>query len=344
MRINAMAAVALAACLSIGCLSNSYTIPKKDLTQLAQTNPEQRGEQVRIIQRFGTSNNPPEQQPVTSNTTIIIVGDLGPNRRRHYQGGGTRGGAGVGTSGGGVKKGSSGGAAKSAKDDAKLWIIVAVLAGVALAATEGARYDGWARLHPMHPVHLYGPGGEYAVMPLAHIDPETAAWSNRAVVVDREGPWQPLGRAPLNRVGFNYSMLMGVSEQPSADGASGRGFMSHIQFGYFPAQQTGILFDIGLGWRDNMFGDTLIDGRYSLELQFLPLDLGKLHLGVFGQVGSGVRLEDNIADGNKKGLLFGAGAMAQLELTTRLALTARAQATRFFDSTVSDLTFGISVY
>ena len=315
-----------------GCLSSTYTIPKNDLIALAQTAPEQRGEQVRVIQRFSTSDNPPEATPVRSNTSIIVVGNVGTTRRTRRNTGGSAGKSGLG------------GAAKSAKDDSKFWIVLAALAAVGLAATEGARYDGWARLHPMHPVHLYGPHGEYTVLPLAHIDPETAAWSRRAIVVDREGPWQALARAPLNRVGFNYSFLLGAAEQPSADGSTGRGFMSHIQFGYFPAQEVGIVFDVGLGFRDNQTADTIIDGRYSLELQFLPLDLGRIHAGVFGQAGLGVRLEDNIADGNRQGILFGGGALAQLELTTRLTLTARLQATRFFEETMSDITFGVSVY
>ena len=120
--------------------------------------------------------------------------------------------------------------------------------------------------------------------------------------------------------------------------------MSHIQFGFFPSQQAGLLFDIGLGFRDTEAGDTILDGRYALELQFLPIALGSLHAGLLGQAGLGVRLEDGIADGNKQGILLGGGAMAQLELTTRLALTARAQATRFYGKLVSDISIGFAIY
>jgi hypothetical protein len=41
---------------------------------------------------------------------------------------------------------------------------------------------------------------------------------------------------------------------------------------------------------------------------------------------------------------LGAGAIVQLELTTRLALTARAQASRFYESNVSDFSLGLSIY
>ncbi len=313
-----------------GCLSNTYSIPKRDLQALAQVTPERRGDRVRVVQRFSTSDRPPEAAPVQASTSIVVVGSGGPRRARPRASG-----HGLGKSGDGL--------AKAAKDDAKFWLVLAALSAVGIAATEGARYDGWARLHPMQPVHLYGPGG-YVVMPLAHIDPATAAWANRAIIADSEGPFVALGRAPLNRIGFNYSFLLGATEQPSADGSEKLGFMSHIQFGFFPAQETGIVFDIGLGFRNNQTNNTIIDGRYALELQLLPLRLGSLHAGVFAQAGLGVRLEDGVTNGNRQGLLLGGGAMAQLELTTRLALTARAQATRFYGTAVSDISFGVSVY
>lgn len=324
--------IGLTALIASGCLGNSYTIPKRDLAALSQIEPARRGDQVRVIQRFSTSDHPPEATPVHASTNIVIVGGSGSRRR-----------SGVSAGAGGIASKSSK-AAKGAAEDSKFWIVLAAVAAVGLAATEGARFDGWARLHPMHPVHLFGPYGEYAAVPLAHIDPETAAWARRAIVVESEGPWQPLARAPLNRIGFTYSVLMGAAEQPSADDSEGNGFMSHIQFGFFPSQTTGIQLDIGLGFRDNAAEETIFDGRYALELDYIPVELGKLHLGVFGQVGIGVRLEDGIQGGDRRGMLYGGGALAQLELTTRLALTARLQATRFYDTTVSDFGLGLSIY
>ena len=326
----------LVACLSVallapGCLGNTYSIPRRDLAELTRVEPEQRGDRVRVIQQFATADQPPEAASVHVHTTVVVA--PGPRRRRsriHADGQG------------GFTRVGSGGAAQSAKEDSKYWIIIAALAAVGLAATEGARFDGWARLHPMHPVHLFGPFGEYDVVALAQLSPEDAAWARKAVIVEDEGPWEPLERAPLNRAGFTYSVLMGAAEQPSIDGNK-LGFMSHIQFGFYPAHELGLQLDIGLGFRDNEMGETIFDGRYAFEVDYLPLTAGVLSGGLFGQIGAGTRLEDG-PGGDRRGMLLGGGAMAQLELTTRLALTARAQATRFFETTVSDFSLGLSIY
>ena len=134
-----------------------------------------------------------------------------------------------------------------------LLVGAAAVAAVALAVTEGARYDGWVRLHPMHPVHLYGPGG-YRVMPLAWVDPETAAWSTRAVVRPNEGPWQPLGRAPLDRHGFTYSVLGGAGQVVSGDDNT-------TSFGEGDATSTDIDGDVkvGAGGGFSRGGDVEID-------------------------------------------------------------------------------------
>jgi hypothetical protein len=330
-----LAAVAVAAMAAAGCLGNTYRIPRRDLASLATQPPEQRGEQVRVIQQFSTAERPPEATPVRANASVVVVASGSPAPRRRTQ---------VVSTGGGGKIVKTNRAAASASEDSRFWIVLAAIGAVGLAATEGARFDGWARLHPMHPVHLFGPYGEYAAMPLAHIDPETAHWAERAVIARDEGPFEPLLRAPLNRVGFTYSLLMGTAEQPSADGTTGLGFMSHIQLGVFPTQSVGIQLDIGLGWREPEPGRTIFDGRHSLELDYLPLAAGRFHGGVFGQIGIGTRLEDGIAGGDRRGLLLGGGALVQLEITTRLALTARAQATRFYDTTVSDIGLGVSIY
>lgn len=328
-----------------GCLGSTYKIPKRELAQLAQTEPERRGDRVRVIQQFATADDPPESGVHVHASTVVVV-DAGPRRQRRRTVTRDPGNSGGGAGAGGRSRGGGGSKlAKGAKEESKYWIVIAALAAVGLAATEGARFDGWARLHPMHPVHLFGPFGQYDVVPLAQLNAEDAAWARKAVIVEQEGPFRPLERAPLNRQGLSYSVLMGVAEQPSADGTDGLGFMSHIQFGLFPAHEVGLQLDIGFGFRDvESTGDTIFDGRYSLELDYLPLTAGVLSGGVFGQLGIGVRLEDGIDGGDRQGLLLGAGAMAQLEITTRLALTARAQATRFYETTVSDFCLGLSIY
>lgn len=331
MRRRALVAGLSIALLGSGCLGNTYSIPRSELAELAQTEPERRGDRVRVVQQFATADQPPEATSVHVHTAVVV--SPGPRRRRTEVRGDGQGGF--------TKIG--GGAAEAAKEDSKYWIVIAALAAVGLAATEGARFDGWARLHPMHPVHLFGPYGQHDVVALAQLQPEDAAWASRAVVVEDEGPWQHLERAPLDRAGFTYSVLMGAAELPSIDG-NHLGFMSHIQFGFFPAHELGLQLDIGLGFRDNELGDTIFDGRYAFEVDYLPLTAGILSGGVFGQVGLGTRLEDGSGGGDRQGILLGGGAMAQLEITTRLALTARAQATRFYETTASDFSLGLSIY
>jgi hypothetical protein len=329
--------------LATGCLSSTYRIPHDELQQLTQVAPAERGKHVRVVQNVGGGDDPPSGGRVESNTTVIIVADTGP----HYSAGG--GGHGNGARPGGGH-GTSG---KLAADDSKAWIVLAAVVAVALAATEGARYDGWVSMHPMMPVHLYGPNGEYMVVPLAQLTPELAAWADRAVVRETEGPWAEEGRAPLNRVGFTYSVLFGTAQLPSADESKdGAGFQSHIQFGFFPAQQFGLQLDFALGFRDlkDMNGDkvTLFDGRYSLEADVYPVAVGPLHAGLFGQIGLAQRIEDggpvNGKPRDKNGKLFGGGAQAQLDLTTRLALTARVGYVNVMGEPAFEGGLGLSIY
>jgi hypothetical protein len=330
-------ALALVAAVALtGCPSSAHRIPQHDLAALAQTPPEQRGEHVRVIQSLGSHDDPPPA-PRAGGVAVYVAApiwiDGTPRYHRNRPGGaphahGGRGGYGLG-------------AAK--KDQGKAYLVLAAIAAVALAATEGARYDGWVRMHPMQPVHLFGHHGEYTWMPLAHITPDVAAWTDHAVVRDDEGPWEPLGRAPLNRVGFTYSLLLG-SGQIALEGADPiTGFTSHIQFGYFPAQQVGLQFDIGYGWADDELGNTIFDGRAGLELDVLPLDVGILHGGVFGQLGISSRSDDGL-DTNDSNGVFGGGALAQIELTTRLAITLRAGMVRAYGENLAEFTGGVSVY
>jgi hypothetical protein len=346
-----VAVFACATLLGTGCLGNTYRISHGSLMQLSQTPPEARGQNVRVVQSFAGSDDPPAATAVDGSTQVEIGGGVhvGPDHHHHHQGG-------PGSTGGGVSSGGSSAhpntnvpSAKAAADDSRVWIIAAIALAVGLAATEGARFDGWVRLHPMHPVHLYGPYGEYSVVPLAQLTPEMAAWSRRAVIRESEGPFTRLVRAPLNRVGWTYGVTVGSSVIPSVSGAEEAGFMSHISFGAWPAQQVGLLLDVGLGWRENELGNVVFDGRYALELDFMPVSAGVLHLGGFGQVGIATRVEDGNPvtggpNGDTGGRLFGAGAQAQLEITTRLAVTARAGMTWIHDERVPEFQLGLSIY
>lgn len=324
-------AVVTAAALLGGCLTNTYKIPTSELTRLASTPPEQRAESVRVVQEF-EGESPPAQPTVGGETqiifvprTVIVVGD-----GRHHHGG--RGGGGGGKLGGG---GSSG----DGKGAVILLVALAAGAGIVLAATEGNRFDGWVKLHPMHPVHLWGPWG-YGVVPLAQLDPATAATATKAVIRDREGPWQRLARAPLDRQGWTYSFLGGVGE---LDGIDGRklGPQFHIQFGYYPIHEVGLQLEWSPAWRDDGTDTTLLDLRLGAELDVMPLSVGKLHAGGFVNASMGWRHDST---GTDEGGFTGGGAKVQFELTTRLAITGRLGITRAYGEITNDANIGLSIY
>ncbi len=328
-------AIVVTAAVSVftGCLSQSHTIPRRDLQALAQTDPNQRSQRVRVIQNFVTQEEPPEA-PAVRGSTVVVVHSAVPV---------------PGPRTGPVRVGSGGGSkasklAEQEADHAAVYVALAVVAALGLAVTEGARYDGWVQVHPMHPVHLYGWDGGYTWVPMAQLTPELAAWTRKAVIRQAEGPWQPMGRAPLNRRGLAYSVFLGTTEVPLADGDETRGFMSHIQFGGFFTQEVGLMLDIGMGWGDNAEGDVVFDLRNALELQVMPVALGKLHAGLFGQIGAGTRLDDSDEGDDSFDVFFGGGGLLQLDITTRLALTARAGVTQIYGETISDLTAGLSIY
>ena len=324
--MRTIAAFTITSLVLTSCLSDTYQIPKRDLIELAQKPPNQRGERVPVTQRSQSSTQPPEAPRVHASTVVIIHSPGHPIRHRRVR----------------TRRRPFVSNADAKAERAWWWIVIAAAAAVGLAATEGRRFKGWVRLHPMHPVHLYGARGEYTRIPLAQIDPDTAAWAHRALVREQEGPFLRLARAPLERSGWTYALLLGASEIPSRTGDADFGFFSHIQGGYFFDQHIGLAFDIALGWNRNRFGDTVFDSRYAAELQYLPLAAGRLHAGAFGQVGLASRFEDG--GGNDQGMLWGGGGLLQLDLTTYLAIIARAGVTRVHDEFASDLTVGVAVY
>lgn len=333
--------VLLAAVAASGCLSSSHEIPREELFALTELPPEERGEEVRVVQNLGHQDEPPGAPRVQVGAAVVVDGPVwvagtprSRNRSRITSVDDTR------RAPSGKRRGNL---AEAKKESAKVWIAVAAIAAGALAFTEGARYDGWVRLHPMHPVHLVGPGGQYTWIPLAQLTPEAVDWSERAYVRDVEGPWQPLGRAPLDRRGFTYSLFLGGGEIALVGADPEPGFMSHIDLGFYPAHAIGLQLDIGFGWADDELGDTVFDARYALELDVLPLEAGILHGGVFGQIGVASRSDDGLRLDDSSSLMAG-GALLQLELTTRLALGLRAGLTRAHGETMSELGIGVSIY
>ncbi len=367
--------------VATGCAGNSYTIPSSELQRLALVPPEARGQRVLVSEELGDTDTEPADR-VGPDTEVVVgprvyVGGAyswsgggggrytggNPRWTRDQRtgsgtvgaGGGGSGGSGGAVSGGGGKGGGGGGKVSAPSlgsgggDGKAAAIAIVVLAATALvvvAAVEGSRYDGWVQMHPMHPVHLVGKDGSQAVMPLAWIDPAAAAWTEKAVVKKTEGPWLELERKPLTR-GLTYSMYGGSGSSRSATGDVDFGPSFSIQAGYFPHQQIGILATMGFAWRDNRFGGTLFDSRYMLELQTFPLALGKLHVGGYVGAGLAYRWEDvpsTTITGNNGGTALSAGGMLQLDLHTRLALTARLGVNKAHDDRMTDVLFGLAVY
>jgi hypothetical protein len=223
-------------------------------------------------------------------------------------------------------------------------LVIAAVALVAIAGVEGSRFDGWAQLHPMHPVHLFGKDGGYQVVPLAWIDRNAVAWADKAVVRDTEGPWLQLERHPLDRVGPTYGMYGGVGSLRSAYGDLELGPAFTVQVGYFPDQRFGVLASVFFGWRDNRAGETLFESRYTLELQALPVAAGPFHAGLYGGGGAAYRFEDGVANGNSGSTALTGGAMLQLDINTRLALTARFGIAKAHEEKMKDIIVGLSVY
>lgn len=355
---SATALVAFAAFLSYacgGCLSNEYVIPKAELGRLASLPPEQRGQSVHVVQELGerrsdaidTTQPPPQPQAygqgeygppegyVESGPQVgvgviiappIIVAPLpGPHMVP-----GPRGPmAGVpgrpipppraAPPGRGGKVGNTGGGGKD--ELVALIVVLAVLATVGMIATEGVRYDGTVAMYPWQGVHLKNAGGQEREVPLAQLTQADVASSSEAVVKDDEG-WgmMRLGRAPLDRRGFAWKMNLGILHSTCAC-LDADGVAADIQLGYFPHPMIGILADWSPAGGSDVNGDSFSRHGLALEAQFFPLGVWRLHLGGFGH--AGVVYADDAAAGARHGAAFGGGAMLELALTTRLALTAR---------------------
>lgn len=336
-------AVVLAGSLISGCAVNSYKIPPSELARLVATPPEARGAHVRVVQEI-IASDAPAAPPVTNETQIILVPqiNISGSVQSHPHMGGGRFGGGVG---------KIGGAGNDAKAAAIALVALAVTAVVTAAVIEGSRFDGWAQLHPMHPVHLLGRDGSYNVVPLAWLDPNMVAATDTAIVRSTEGPFYERERAPLSRRGLAYGVYGGIGSLRSADGTTENGTAWTIQLGGFVTQELGIFANLFFGWRDNAYQATMFETRTTAELQYLPVQLGILHLGLYGGAGFARRFEDAIvlpggrfvAGDETSGALVG-GTMLQLDINTRVALTARLGISAAHGEQMHDAIVGVSVY
>lgn len=331
--VASVLALVLVAATGTGCLDSTYRVPRRTLHELANTPPERRGDAVRVIQGIGGSDDAPVAPAVQGDASIVIVTGFpigGPAPQRP-----------VGPPSGGQRPSLAG---SNAKHDAKAWFVVAAIAAVALASTEGIRYDGWVRVHPMHPLHLRMRDGGYTWVPLAHLTPDLAARAEKGVLRSSEGPWTRLERAPLDREGFTYGLYLGARGVPSWNGDDDLGTGGHIQFGVHPLHMLGVMLDIGMAWRQNELSQTAYFAHAGLELRVLPLELGPLSAGGFGQLGKAKRLEDGPNARDRADTHAALGGLMELELTTRLTLAARLGRTWWDDRAIDELVLGVAIY
>ncbi len=325
-----------------GCSTQSYRVSSAELMRLATIPPDQRGLAVRVDQEI-TESDAPMSPRVNDGTTIVYGPDI------NVGGGGgisSSGGGGNYHGGGGGGFPKFGGGGGDGKGMAIVIVVVAAIALVMVAAIEGARWDGTVQVHPMMPIHLWGRDGSYDVRPLAWLDPQTAAWADHGIIRSSEGPFRELDRAPLERTGLTYSMYTGKSTMRSVWGDLANGTAFTIQAGAYVTQEIGIQGSIFFGWRDNREAFTMFESRYTLELDYMPIKLGPLSAGGYAGGGAAYRFEgSNVLPGGNSGSWAElAGAMFQLDLHTRIALTARFGVAQAHDEHSTDAMIGLSVY
>ncbi|HEY0255227.1 MAG TPA: hypothetical protein VGC41_27050 [Kofleriaceae bacterium] len=341
--------------LAMACGTTTYKIPATELERLARLPPDQRGQNVRVVQQLSDADLG-APAPVGTETQIVIFPDVYVvDDHRRYGGNGWGPNAAppspshpVTTSGGGVNVASSSGHGGSTggsdgKAEAIAIIVIAATALVVAAAIEGSREDGYAAIHPMTPLYLTGLDGSRVVMPLAALDGQSAAFSRYGYIRSTETPWHWNGRAPLDRQGFTYSLFGGAGTFQSNDGTKSTGTATTIQFGYFFDQNIGINYSTFFGWRGDKVGQTLFEARYTLELDAYLAHAGPLHFGLYGGGGGASRWEDGV-NGNDSSIALIGGAQLQLDFNTRLALTARLGQTYGHDERMTDAMIGLAVY
>jgi hypothetical protein len=320
--------------VAVGCTSNEYVIPHEELVRLARVPPAQRGDRVRVVQELGDRRSDPvpaETQDSDGHVQINISGGGHAGGSARIQGGGRVGGGGgvrapaVGHAGGGGGGGGGGGNGDAAL--VALIVVVAVVVAIGLISSEGVRFDGFVAMAPEQPIHLQGPNGQQATIPMADLSLEWAAGAVEAKVMDDEGyGLARLDGVALDRRGATFKLDTGTIALDVA-GAPALGPAMQVQLGLFITRRVGLLASLGLAGASAAGGGGLVPRHaLALELQALPLAAGPFHLGFFGN--GGMALTETVsADGTPvyvSGPSFGGGALAELDVTSRMALTLRA--------------------
>jgi hypothetical protein len=323
--------------LAAGCTSNEYVIPHEELARLAATPPPERGARVRVVQDLGERRSDPV--PLTTDDDVVDAQvDLSDGQRpahggsvsinggggggRSTSGGHVGGGGGRGLSGGRIGGGGGGG-----NGDAVLVaivVVVAVVVAIGLVSSEGVRFDGYVTMSPEQPLHLRAANGQQATIPVADLSPGWVAGTVEAKVMDDEGfGLRRLDRLPLDRRGGTFKLHSGTIAFEFA-GATLAGPAMNVQAGYFFTRDLGLLANLDLAG-GAATGGLVPRHALGLELQGFPLGWGRVHLGTFGN--GGMAITEVLVGSTPtyvSGPSVGGGALAELDLTSRLALTLRA--------------------
>lgn len=357
----ARGATLLVSVLLGGCLQSTYHVRSDELARLATLPPEDRGERIRSVQELSTRPDTPPADDVELHgpsgvvpllvaqrihaTRCQLVGCRGvpaptptPVRVRATPVGGSVSG-GTGTSSGSTSSGSSS-SSSSGDDSIGAAAILAVIASLAVAAgvvvvaaTEGARHDGWIGVSMDHPIHLYTNDGHWLSIPAFALEPELAEWADGAVIDAAEGNLAELERAPLNRRGLTLGFegaLLGL--------ADGHGGGSRLSGGGFPHRLFGLQLFVDFALRDPL---ALV--RYGAEASVFAPGLARLHLGAYVQAGNAV-YRDAALDRRTPGFFVSGGGLVQIELTTRLALQLRGGVWAGHGDVRPEFGLGLAVY
>jgi hypothetical protein len=129
----------------------------------------------------------------------------------------------------------------------------------------------------------------------------------------------------LDRRGFAFKLDIGTSSFRRGD-LSTSATAGNIELGGFITPAFGIFVGTTLSGVTDGLGDILTRHAFFLELQSLPLALGRLHIGGYGNGGFALLASTGASGTAESGPAFGGGALMELDLTGRLALTLRAGA------------------
>ena len=231
-------------------------------------------------------------------------------------------------------------------------IVGATIATVALAASEGVRFEGHAAMAPEQLVYLKDAGGTHAVR-LGELTRAQAAAADSALVMDDEGyGLRLLDRAPLDRKGGVFRFELGAGAFNLGE-ARASGVSAHIQAGAYVTHTLGLVVDLGIGaGTPDTCCAAAVDPTVSmsrlalgLEAQALPLALGPLHLGGFA--GGGFATGD-VGGVYESGPLASAGALLEVDLTARRAFVVGGGASRAWlpsgTSSAGTVTGGLAIY